>query len=92
MRKTSKDYKKDLKNLRQSLASTEAHIKDRLIHLVNEFPEAIVVEKGVDKFKAKYVTKLWIDRLSVDTMVDYISAIERHNAKEESVRQLTISV
>lgn len=90
MRKTSDDYKKELTSQRQSVVSTEAHIKDRLIHLIEKFPDAIVVEKGIDKFKAKYVTKSWIDGLSPDTMIEYIRSIEQHNAKENPVRQLTI--
>lgn len=90
MRKTSEDYKKDLMKLRQSLESTEAHVKARLIHLVEKFPDAIVMEKGIDKFKAKSVTKTWIDGLSVDTQLDYIRAIEQHSAQLEPHRQITI--
>ena len=90
MRKTSKDYSRELTNLRQSLESTKAHIKSRLEHLVEKFPDAIVVEKGIDKFKAKYVTKAWIDGLSPDTMIEYIRAIEEHNSKENPVRQVSI--
>ena len=90
MRKTSEDYKKELKNQRESVLSTEAHIKDRLIKMINKFPEAIVMEKGIDKFKAKYVTKVWIDGLSSDTMIEYIRSIEDHNTKVEGVQQLTL--
>ena len=81
---------RELKSQRQSVESTESHIKDRLINMINKFPDAIVVEKGIDKFKAKYVTKAWIDGLSPDTMIEYIRAIEEHNAKKEGVRQLTL--
>ncbi|MHA1168989.1 MAG: hypothetical protein ACTSRU_14265 [Candidatus Hodarchaeales archaeon] len=90
MRKTSEDYKKELKSQRQSVLSTEAHIKDRLFHLIQKFPDAIVVEKGIDKFKAKYITKTWVNGLSTDTMIEYIRSIEEHNAKESRVRQLTL--
>ena len=90
MRKTSEDYMRELKSQRQSVESTESHIKDRLINMINKFPDAIVVEKGIDKFKAKYVTKAWIDGLSPDTMIEYIRAIEEHNAKKEGVQQLTL--
>jgi len=90
MRKTSSDYSRDLRTLRQSLESTEEHIKSRLVQMIEKFPDAIVVNRGVDKFKAKYITKEWIDRLSVDTMIEYIRSIEEHNAKEQNVRQITI--
>ena len=90
MRKTSEDYSKELKTRRESVLSTEAHIKDRLIKMINKFPDAIVMEKGIDKFKAKYITKAWIDGLSPDTMINYIRSIEEHNAKTEGVQQLTL--
>ena len=90
MRKTSEDYSKELKNRREGLLSTEAHIKDKLIKMIDKFPDAIVMEKGIDKFKAKYVTKAWIDGLSPDTMIAYIRSMENHNAKAEGIRQLTL--
>ena len=90
MRKTSEEYSKELKNHRQSVLSTEAHIKDRLIKMIDKFPDAIVMEKGIDKFKAKYVTKAWIDGLAPDTMIAYIRSMENHNAKAEGVQQLTL--
>jgi len=90
MRKTSNDYAKELKDLRIRLDSTEAHIKARLMYLVEKFPDAIVVKKGIDKFKAKYVTKQWIDGLSADTQLDYIRAIEEHSSTLEKHRQVTM--
>lgn len=90
MRKTSKDYRKEQKDLRQKLEASEARIKARLLQLIEKFPEAIVVEKGVDKFKAKYITKAWIDSLSIESQIDYIEAIEQHNAKQENFIQTTI--
>ena len=89
MRKTSKDYRKELSGLKKSVESTEAHIKVRLIHLIEKFPDAIVVEKGIDKFKAKYITKSWLDRLSIETQLDYIESIEKHTASLEKHRQVT---
>jgi len=83
MRKTSKDYRNELDKSHTTLESLEAHIKSRLITMIEQFPEAIVLEKGIDKFKAKYVTKQWIEGLSVDTMISYISSIEAHNANLE---------
>ena len=90
MRKTSNDYAKEIKDLRTRLESSEAHIKARLIDLVEKYPDAIVLKKGIDQFKAKCVTKSWIDGLSVDTQVAYIRSIEEHSATLEKHRQVTI--
>lgn len=90
MRKSSVTYKKELDECRTKLESLESHIKDKLIKMIEKFPDAIVVEKGIDKFKAKYVTKTWIDGLSVDTMLKYIEAIEKHNKKSEPYVQATL--
>lgn len=83
MRKTSDTYKKELHDCRTKLDSLESRIKDKLLKMIEQFPDAIVVEKGLDKFKAKYVTKTWIDGLSTDTMLEYIKSIEEHNKKKE---------
>ena len=90
MRKTSKDYRQELENSRRSVESLESQIKSRLITMIEQNPDAIVVEKGIDKFKAKYVTTSWIDGLSVDTMISYISRIEEHNAKLEPHVQMSM--
>lgn len=90
MRKTSNDYRKELTQARANLESIEAHIKSRLIEMTERFPDAIVEVRGEDKFKAKCVTKSWLDDLSIDTMLNYIAAIENHNASLEIVRQATI--
>jgi hypothetical protein len=90
MRKTSNDYRKELTQARTTLESVESHIKSRLMELTERFPEAIVEQRGEDKFKAKCVTKSWLENLPTDTMLNYISAIENHNASQEKVRQITI--
>jgi hypothetical protein len=81
MRKTSKDYKSELNRLRTRQKALEARIKSRLVEMVERNPDAIVLEKGLDKFKAKCVTKQWIENLSLDTMIEYIRSIEEHNAE-----------
>jgi hypothetical protein len=90
MRKTSSDYRKELSGLRKSVESIEAHIKDRLIFLINKFPDAIVVKIGIDEFKGRYLTKSWLDGLSVDEQLNYIASIEEYSKSLEPVRQLTI--
>jgi len=90
MRRSSKDLKSELESLREKQLSLESHIKARLIHLVEHNPDAIVLEKGSDRFKAKCVTKQWIEGLSTDTILEYIGAIERHNAKLEPYVQASM--
>jgi len=90
MRKTSKDYRKELDNARNKIETLEAYIKIRLMSMIELNPDAVVVEKGIDKFKAKYVTKTWIDGLTTDTMIEYIRAIEEHNAKLEPYVQVSM--
>lgn len=90
MRKTSNDYRKYLSQARTNLESIEAHIKSRLMEMVETFPEAIIEVRGEDKLKAKCVSKTWVDNLSIDKMIDHIEAIEKHNESLEKVRQITI--
>ena len=90
MRKTSKEYKKELESLRTKQQALESRIKDRLIKMVEKNPDVIIKESGEDKFKAKCITRSYINQLTPDTMVTYISAIEEHNAKLEPYVQLTI--
>ena len=90
MRKTSVDYRKELTKTRTKMESLESQVKSRLMRMVEQNPEAIIKESGEDKFKAKCVTKSYIEQLAVDTMVEFIEAIEKHNAKLEPYVQLTI--
>ena len=90
MRKTSKDYKTELESLRIRQEAIGNQIKTRLVQMVEQNPDAIVLEKGEDKFKAKCVSKQWIEGLSTDTMIAYISAIEDHNAQLEPYVQVSM--
>lgn len=88
MRKTSKEYSKELKDLRERTDSLESRIKNRLSKMVETFPDAIVDTKDGVEVKAKCITKTWLDMLPSELQLKYISAIEEHNAKEEGVRQM----
>jgi len=90
MRKTSKDYTKELESLRSQQRALESRIKDRLVKMVEQHPDAIIKESGEDKFKAKCVTRSYIEQLDTDTMVKFIRTIEEQNAKAEPYVQLTI--
>ena len=90
MRKTSEDYRKELDNARNKIDTLEAHIKVRLMRMVEQNPDAIVKESGEDKFKAKCVTKSYIEQLSPDTMIEFIRTIEEHNAQLEPYVQVSM--
>jgi len=90
MRKSSKDYRKELNTHRKSVESTEAHIKDRLITLVEMFPDAIIGQHEGNDIRAKSLTKSWVDDLSPDIQLVNIAAIEKYTESLEPVRQGTI--
>jgi hypothetical protein len=90
MRKTSNDYRKELNGFKKSVESTEAHIKSRLLELSEKFPDAIVSKKGVDMFKARCLSKTWIDRMPIETQLDHIEAIEEYTASLEKHQQVTM--
>jgi len=90
MRKSSNDYRKELNGFRKSVESTEAHIKARLIDLVEKFPEAIVSKHEGAEIKAKSLTPPWVAGISTDIQLDYITAIEEYTESLEPVRQMTI--
>ena len=86
MRKTSKDYRKELDNARNKVETLEAQVKIRLMSMVEQNPDAIVKESGEDKFKAKS----YIEQLSPDTMIEFIRTIEEHNAQLEPYVQVSM--
>ena len=90
MRKTSKDYRKELDNARNKVDTLEAHVKIRLMNMVEQNPDAVIKESGEDKFKARCVTKTYIEQLSTDTMIEFISRIEEHNAQLEPYVQVSM--
>lgn len=90
MRKTSKDYRKELDTARIKVESLEAHIKIRLMRMVEQNPDAVIKESGEDKFKAKCVTKSYMEQLDTDTMIDFIRRIEEHNAQLEPYVQVSM--
>ena len=87
MRKTSNDYSKELQDLRTRTTALEARIKNRLVNIVKTFPDAIVELKDGVEMKARSMTSTWLDTLSTEDQLKYISAIEQHNLKQEKVRQ-----
>jgi len=90
MRKTSNDYRKELSGFRKSVESTEAHITSRLLELVEKFPDAIVSKKGMDMFKARCLSKSWVDRMPVESQLEYIEEIEKHTASLEKHQQVSM--
>ena len=88
MRKTSKDYRKELDNARNKVETLEARVKVRLMSMVEQNPDAVIKESGEDKFKARCVTSSYIDQLDTDTMIEFIRRIEEHNAQLEPYVQM----
>ena len=89
MRKTSTEYTKELKDLRTRTSALESRIKDRLLRMVESFPEAIVDKKDGVEMKARSITTTWLDTLPTEDQLKYISAIEQHNLKQEKVQQIS---
>ena len=90
MRKTSRDYRKELNGFKKSVESTEAHVLSRLLTLIEKFPDATVMRKGYGEFKVKNVSPSWIESLSTDTQLDYIESIEEHTASLEPHYQVSM--
>jgi hypothetical protein len=89
-RKTGKDYLKELDELDKSLASLKAHVKNRLEELIKRHPDAIVLDKGIDKILCKHITEAWLNQMSTLGAIRYILNIERWLAGKEKLKQLTI--
>jgi len=89
-RKSGEDYQNELSVLRNSLKSLEAHIGARLVKLSTMFPQAVIVKKRVDIFRAKDMTKSWIDGLDTDTKIKYIRNIEDWLKEQEQYKQGTM--
>ena len=77
MNKTSKDYRKELTNHRNKIKSLESRIKDRLIKMIELFPDAVIYET----FTCRNVTKEWLDNLDTDRMLNAMRTIEDYNAQ-----------
>ena len=89
-RKTSNDYRKELKELKDGMVSLESHINERLMELCKIYPDAVILKKSVDEYKAKSLTKLWIESVAIETRISYIESIEKWSSELQNVRQLEI--
>ena len=86
-RKTGKEYQVELYTTRIKLKSIENHIGDRLLELIAAFPDAIIHKTPIDEWKTKSITKIWMERLSVDEKIGYIKKIEEWNKSQELYKQ-----
>lgn len=89
-RRTGKDYRKELKELNESMLSLDAHVTDRLMELSKLYPDAIIIDKPIDKIKAKCLTKGWVESSSIETRIALIENIEKWSGSQQNVRQLEI--
>jgi hypothetical protein len=90
IRKTGQDYRKEMIDLQKSLESLDVHVTERLIELAKIHPEAIIVKKSCDEYKAKCLTKNWVEGLSMESRIKYIENIEKWSAELQKVQQLKI--
>ena len=94
-RKTSNDYRKELKSLEENLSSLDAHVTARLLELVNLYPDAIIVANYLsirDEVKAKSLSKCYVEKLSLEQRIDFIYVIEEWSAQLQPVIQTKIEI
>jgi len=88
-RKTSNDYRRELRVTEMKLESIKNHVSSRLLELSSIHPEAIVTQQGGTDIKARGITKNWIERLTVYEQLVFIQMIE-NNTKNLHGRQTSI--
>ena len=92
MKRTSKEYRKELDDCKSKIESLEINIKSRLVKMIKQFPEATLIKGNMDgnSIKAKHVKEDWISSLTTDDMITYIGAIEEHNLSLQPYVQLEL--
>lgn len=89
-RRTSQDYKRELEEARKKVKSLEANVKSRLLRMISDFPDAVIMKRDTETFTCRNVTKEWLDDQSPDTMIECIRNIEEHNALRQPHVQLEL--
>lgn len=96
IKKTAADYRMELMMLRAKIKSLEAKTAERLLDLCKCFPDAdIGVQFGhfgsATAMKAKAIgSAIYIDRISVESRLEYIEAIEKWLAEQSPIKQTQI--
>lgn len=91
-RKTANDYRKEAKDIRESMKSLEAHVSSRLLELVKIHPDAIVIYSLSDQIKAKSLTKSWVDDMDINSRIMMIERIEEWSATQQNVKQEKLKI
>jgi len=91
-RKTGFDYLKELTEIRRNMESLEAHVTERLMTLSRLHPEAVILKKSNDEFKAKSLNKYWVESASIETRIGYIRNIERWLNEKSCVKQTELEI
>lgn len=79
MKKTANEYKKEYAILKIKLESLKAHVADRLLNLVNRFPQTSITMKDGTIGNAKLInTYNAINLINLDTQILNIQEIETH--------------
>lgn len=86
MRKTGKDYRKELTELEKSRKSLDAHARSRVLELAKKYPNAPISSDAV----GKHMTKKWLNSLPTNTVIYLIEKIEEWSASQQKTEQLII--
>lgn len=80
-RKKANDYSKELDSLNKKIKSIDSKVRERLLALAIEYPDAVVGwvndTDGGFTIKAKHtITETHINRISIDDCINYLAEIE----------------
>lgn len=91
MRKTSKDYRRELKDLREKIESLESHVRDRVLKLSKEYPDAVVwLSENGDVLYGRDMIKEMVGGMAPEGLIEIIHMFEDHNASKQPYIQKTI--
>lgn len=98
-RMTANDYSKSYQDLVNQMYRLDVEIRERLLVLSKEFPEAPIAKQAhttrnsPDDFidiKALSLNKSYVDDITYDLCIKYIQAIEKYVAEQHPHQQLDL--
>jgi hypothetical protein len=92
LRKTSRDYKEELQDLRAKEKALDARIRKRCTEMIVQYPNISMGFIGSNAREKEIVTGDYrqIDKYSIDTIFMLMEIIEAHLASEHPHKQTTI--
>jgi ABC-type Zn uptake system ZnuABC Zn-binding protein ZnuA len=92
LKKTGKDYRKELSDLDGKRRSLNAKVNARLLELVTKYPDVELPTSRAGGLKANEIAHPWIiDELKLDYAIQYIETIEKYLADLHPHKQTTIT-